>query len=188
MKNVTSGIVIATIGAIALSGGVTFALWNTGHQVTAGILTTGELDVEKNGSPTWADTSVDVEGNPSPINPSTWRFAEGDTASMRQRVLITATGSNLDSRLTVSVPALTGPLTAGTAVDASYSLLDSRGLALPGADSVPVGTPTNVVGVKTGTYTVEIDLAFGTGYTSKNGSATLGEAVIRLEQVRPEKG
>ena len=96
-------VAIAAGTALLLGGAGTLAYWSTSQSLTAGTVTSGDLDLTL-GTGVW--TLDGVLTSPTVVaDPSTVRIVPGDMLTLEQPVTVTLVGDNLEADLTVDVTA-----------------------------------------------------------------------------------
>lgn len=114
-------IAIAAGAILLLGGGTTLAYWSTSASLTAGTVTTGDLNLTVTpGESEW--TLTPEGGAPAAADPDTVRIVPGDTVTMTQTATLTLVGDNLEAELTATLvdavlpPGVTAP-TPTVAID-----------------------------------------------------------------------
>ena len=96
-------VAIAAGTALLLGGAGTLAYWSTSQSLTAGTVTSGDLDLTL-GTGVW--TLDGVLTSPTVVaDPSTVRIVPGDMLTLEQPVTVTLVGDKLEADLTVDVTA-----------------------------------------------------------------------------------
>jgi alternate signal-mediated exported protein len=197
--NAMSRIAIAGAALVVAvgAGAATYSLWNADGDATAGVITSGNLDIALTPDGfAWRETSPDVVGKQSGTTGES--FAQfvamsGDSFTVRQGFTTTLEGDNMLGLLSVgwgSQPQLPG------GVSATYRVLDSDDDEVA---SATLGQPVEVRDLPVGSdsWTVEVDLDFAASepdrYTTFSGTdpfeiTDLGAIVVDLEQVRTGTG
>jgi alternate signal-mediated exported protein len=179
MNKLLTGTVAGAAGIALLLGGGTFALWNTSATVAAGTVTSGNLAIDTTSfTPTWQDVSIDK--TPTTITTSSFLLVPGDTIKLTQHVHVTATGTNLNAKLTYDATTVTGAIT-GTTVTFAATGTGVTSTATPNVYAITV--PSSGVDV---TCTLTIDFPSSTtGTTGTAQSINLTALGIKLYQTRP---
>lgn len=110
---------VVVLGAL---GGTTLSLWSDDTTADISIITSGNLDIEKDGTTEWTLISTDVPAAPKVIAASTYLAAPGDTFEVKQNFITKLVGDNVKGDLTVSWA--TAP-TLPTDVTATYKIVDA---------------------------------------------------------------
>lgn len=200
MNKLIKGAVTGAAGITLLLGGAgTFAAWNSQAQIAAGPVSTGTLSVAPTAgaTATWTDITT---GTPQTVSdPTTYKFAPGDTLKLVEDVTVTATGNNLVAALSALAPTLTDTATgtgAGSAasafvVNTTFDTADETSLS--GGATVAAGanntytftTSTNQAGQVTIPIDVTISLPATAGNGTENATVNLTKIGIDLTQTSP---
>lgn len=112
MSSRTKAIVAITAGtALLLGGGGTLAYWSTEQALTAGTVTSGDLDLALNAGATWTLKGV-LDASATPIaaaDVTDVRIVPGDVLTLTQPVTATLVGDTLEADLTVTLPSALAP-------------------------------------------------------------------------------
>jgi len=192
MNNKTKGVIAGIAGIALLGGGTTFALWSADADVNGGTITNGDLDVTA-GALTWQDVSSDrAPGHPHAIDLATWRMVPGDEARGTVQLDVVLVGDNLVANLGVNT---TGVTDLPDGVSVKYEVLDSTNASVGAGE---LGESSELRLSASGTYTVQIDVAFDvvdddadrviTGRDEVNATTVLEDIQVTLEQVRSGDG
>ncbi|GEL96284.1 hypothetical protein [Cellulomonas composti] len=204
---------VLVIGAAAtvLAGaaaGLTYAFWGDGATAVAGVVRTGDLDLELVGTPTWTETSPDVSpahvfGMQTDGITANHLATSGDRFTVAQQFRTTLDGDNLAARLTVgwdSAPALlpTGQVAATYIVTrpdgvASAATAVGTAITLPGGSANLTTAQVASWGSTPWTLTVTLtysgaDVMVTPTTISSAPITSLGTVRISLDQVRDGTG
>ncbi|SFJ80444.1 alternate-type signal peptide domain-containing protein [Cellulomonas sp. KH9] len=130
MNKKTKGIIAGTAGIALLAGGATFATWSDSATQNGGVITSGNLDIEPVGAPTWYDVSADrtdggavtpVTNLPAhTVDLTQWKIVPGDRAEATYSFDVKLEGDNLAAKLDLS----NFPSLAANGATASYKVYD----------------------------------------------------------------
>jgi spore coat-associated protein N len=183
MNKATKGALAAGAAGILLLGGAgTFALWEDSASITAGTVSTGELELDL-GTGTWAQTATPA----TPININTFKIVPGDSLTYTTSVTATATGDNLTGELKIDgasfVTAFNGLPPEHVTATVTHTAVDGGGLDVGTAPNqnvmtfVDSGTPY--------TFNVKITVAFSSAapdLADQNLDIALPALALTLEQ------
>lgn len=148
MNNKTKGTIAGAAAIALLASGTTFALWNDSAKVAGGTITSGNLDVESTGAGTWVDLSADrTDKNHTIPNLAEFKIVPGDTIQGTFGFKAALEGDNMVANLGLSLKGAEagGTLLADPKVTKiTYSLFDSAGVVVPGAEDIALGAPATV--------------------------------------------
>lgn len=187
MNKATKGLIAGVAGIGLLSGGATFALWSDQETIMGGTVTAGELDISKVAETrTWTDLSDGGAGTPI-TNPETFLIVPGDTIQVSEDLKIELEGNNLEARVVVDAPGLSGDL--APFLKAEYTVLFGDNVVESGSlegDTFAGFSPIDVGTASDGNvYTVQIRVIFPSETQNQDGvglSAVLADTVFTLEQ------
>lgn len=108
----TKAIVAVAAGAVLLlGGGSTLAYWSTSTTVSAGTVTSGDLNLVPAGAPAWTIQGA-LDAAPSPVtDPTSVRIVPGDVLTLTQDVTVTLIGDTIAASLQVAEGAIPAGLT-----------------------------------------------------------------------------
>lgn len=99
MNKMTKGAIVTAAGVMLLvGGGGTLAVWNVQQDAEAGVVASGDLNLET-GEGVW--TVAGVEGPVTIPDINTYQIVPGDTLTYTQTVDITLDGNNISANLSV---------------------------------------------------------------------------------------
>ena len=197
---------VAVLLVVALVAGVTYALWGQRVTGTAGVVTTGDLDVELVGQATWQETTPGVtQPRAGTVDDGTVDHlaTPGDTLVLTQEFRPRLVGDNAAARLTVSWSSAPTPPEGVTATYVVTTPDGDAGAVTPLGSPVVVPSapdhltpadveawgdePWRLVVTVTVSGDVELRVPGGAGAVPGPGDATtvsLGHIELSLDQVR----
>lgn len=96
----TAVVAIAAGAVLLLGGGTTLAYWSTQASITAGTVTSGDLNITvATEDVEWTVTPEGAGGVAIPADIDTLRIVPGDTVTMTQTATLTLVGDNLNADL-----------------------------------------------------------------------------------------
>ncbi|MGA9871021.1 MAG: alternate-type signal peptide domain-containing protein [Rhodococcus sp. (in: high G+C Gram-positive bacteria)] len=182
MNKATKGAVAAGGAAVLLLGGLgSFALWQDSTDTEGGTITSGELDIEPDGTPVWREISGDVNAA-SVIDPVTYRIVPGDIIEFTADYNILAEGDNLLADLKADTATITGDAALRSAIGTPTVTATSGGTQLPtDGTSARITSEDQDVQVKV-TFTFN---EATTDQIAQNETLNLENFTLDLVQVRP---
>lgn len=178
MNRNTKGAVAAGAAVVVLLGGAgSFALWSDNATNTPGNVTTGELKLTAQGTPSWKDVSADGIIGGTTVNPATDFLVPRDTWEYTATYTALATGKNMKAQVTVN-PGAVGTLPTGVTITPTATVAGNAATGGTAVDIAP-GAPRTVQ--------VKVTVAFDdvTGQTSQNSAVNVSNMSVSLNQVRP---
>ena len=180
MKKMTKGAIVTGLGvALLLGGGGTLAVWNTEKSAEAGIIASGQLDLEP-GTGTWttaAGTEVDIE---------TYKVVPGESLTYTQPLTVTLEGDNLSAELSIIGLPVNG---AGGAAAFDQNEIEYTMPALEDEEGNNVLEDSTLTSQELrGTQTLTATSTFTfkeNAEGSMNAALDLGDVGYRLEQQAP---
>ncbi|WP_460802473.1 alternate-type signal peptide domain-containing protein [Microbacterium sp. GXF6406] len=174
-NNRTKAIVAIAAGAILLlGGGTTLAYWSTTQELTAGTVTSGDLNITV--SPDDVVWTVTPEGGTAvAADVNTLHIVPGDTVTMTQTAELTLVGDNIKAALTAELVGATMP--GGAIAPAPVVTVDTAEPVTALTDESDGGTVTVTVTYLFPTTTSARDLT--------NEDFDFGGVDLTLTQVAP---
>jgi len=171
----TKGILAIAVGtALLLGGGGTYAYWSTQQALTAGTVTTGDLNLGL-GTPSWTLTGVLSPAAPV-ADPAAVRIVPGDTLTLTQPVTVTLVGNTIQANLAVNT---------GSIVPADVAQYVSVAFTAPGLGT-PTGTNTyRVTPATAGTINATVTVTFSSSTPDRiaaNTAVNLNNITFSLTQ------
>ncbi|MET4059055.1 alternate signal-mediated exported protein [Arthrobacter sp. UYP6] len=178
MNKMAKGALAIGVGAaLLLGGGGTLATWNQSQASNAGVIASGDLNLEA-AAGTW---SSNIVGGIQPAAIATYKMVPGEKLTFTQKVNVTLTGTNLSANLAVTGGKGTNGATTEAFKEANIAVSD----VVLTKDGKAVTNPlkASVSGIDA---TVTFDfLGSTTGRDSTNAKYNLGAVGYSLIQNAP---
>lgn len=177
MNRNAKGALAAGAAVVVLLGGAgSYALWSDSSTNTPGNLSTGELDLTAQGTPSWTDVSATGIVGGTAVDPTIDLLVPLDTWEYTSTFTAIATGKNMEAEVTVDPGAAGTPPTGVTVTP--VATVD--GTPAPGGSTVTItpGEPHTVV--------VKVTVAFADvdDQVSQNQGVNVSGMSVNLNQVR----